>query len=457
LLLETNQFENYRIGWNEIQSNLFMKVKRAQKEQLLSSLGELERGIGTIDWIFIGLKSETRYIVSINKKGIIKETDNSKTNEIFTPGKEILEYFEWIYKHAKDKKDIINKFFQECTLDNGKATGEDGIYYISKTSTGYYSNVDKTALPAITIDELVDKFILPEKWCVKGITPYSGTHLYKKNPLLRNKIQNRFPLTSDGLGFHNNYYYYSKDDKKISYFPDQQTKPHDYTEITLEEFEKYILNQENMKKKIIGYKTPTDLWEGQIPKGATYIPCKYSSSNYTWRDQPIDSYNIPKEVVETWEPVYEELPKFKVGDWVVILNNISGGEFKIGEVCKIVKKESGNAFKISNGKDWWLYHLTEFRLATQKEIDAINQKEFYFGDVIFVVKKQEKIASTPYGDVTLQELKEFIHYVENPPKLAGYKLDVNADNYDKLKIKIGCEVGNLSELKTIYNYMIENE
>ena len=104
LLLETNQFENYRIGWNEIQSNLFMKVKRAQKEQLLSSLGELERGIGTIDWIFIGLKSETRYIVSINKKGIIKETDNSKTNEIFTPGKEILEYFEWIYKHAKSIK-----------------------------------------------------------------------------------------------------------------------------------------------------------------------------------------------------------------------------------------------------------------------------------------------------------------------------------------------------------------
>jgi hypothetical protein len=104
VLLETNQFEKYRIGWNETQSNLFMKTKRSEKEQLLSSLAELERGIGAIDWIYIGLRDGSQYIVSIWMNGNVREADNTRTNEIFTPGKPIQEYFEWIYKHARNIK-----------------------------------------------------------------------------------------------------------------------------------------------------------------------------------------------------------------------------------------------------------------------------------------------------------------------------------------------------------------
>lgn len=103
LLILLNQCEKYRTTQHEVQSNLFMKTKRTEKEQLLSSLAELERGIGRIDWIHIGTP-EGGYIVSIQKDGKIRNMDNPSLHKIFTPKKDIQEYFEWIYKHAKTIK-----------------------------------------------------------------------------------------------------------------------------------------------------------------------------------------------------------------------------------------------------------------------------------------------------------------------------------------------------------------
>ncbi len=63
--------------------------------------------------------------------------------------------------------------------------------------------------------------------------------------------------------------------------------------------------------KIIGYKTPTSLWGGQVPKGELYIPSEWSTINYSWNKETGDEFNIAKEIVETWEAVYE----FVVGKW----------------------------------------------------------------------------------------------------------------------------------------------
>ena len=103
LIIELNNVENYRITQHEIQSNLFMKTKKTEKEQLISSLAELERGIGTIDWIYISTEEDV-YIVSLQKDGKIRNMDNPQIHKIFKPKDNIQDYFEWIYKHAKNIK-----------------------------------------------------------------------------------------------------------------------------------------------------------------------------------------------------------------------------------------------------------------------------------------------------------------------------------------------------------------
>lgn len=70
-----------------------------------------------------------------------------------------------------------------------------------------------------------------------------------------------------------------------------------YTEITFEQFKKYVLKQETMEKEIIGYKTPYNMYGGQVKKGDIWTLNKYdngyqSNANVT---------DLPKEIVEQWK------------------------------------------------------------------------------------------------------------------------------------------------------------
>ena len=77
------------------------------------------------------------------------------------------------------------------------------------------------------------------------------------------------------------------------------------TLITFEQFEKYILkNKTNMKKEIIGYKSPMQI--GPKPKGTVYVVYNEARDLYNARFAMSSMYTIPKEIVETWEPVYKE-------------------------------------------------------------------------------------------------------------------------------------------------------
>jgi hypothetical protein len=87
-------------------------------------------------------------------------------------------------------------------------------------------------------------------------------------------------------------------------------------EITFEQFQKYVLNQtptQNMEKKIIGYKAPRDLFKGRIKQGDLFS--EKSSEGFVMYNKNHMTSGVPTEIVETWEPVYEE--EFKVEDWVV--------------------------------------------------------------------------------------------------------------------------------------------
>lgn len=59
----------------------------------------------------------------------------------------------------------------------------------------------------------------------------------------------------------------------------------------------------NMNKKIIGYKCPADYYKGSLPKG-TILLRSVSSKEYSYSSRGFVCY-LPAEIVEAWEPVYE--------------------------------------------------------------------------------------------------------------------------------------------------------
>lgn len=89
---------------------------------------------------------------------------------------------------------------------------------------------------------------------------------------------------------------------------------------SLEDLTKLVqaIKDYKMNKKIIGYKAPMDLFEGEVKKGTIYNgnPKEASSqkpNTYWIKDNFSTKYNLPKEIVETWEPVYESQKLNKVG------------------------------------------------------------------------------------------------------------------------------------------------
>ena len=106
----------------------------------------------------------------------------------------------------------------------------------------------------------------------------------------------------------------------------------DFTKVYPEDWElvedDFVLPKNMKYKEIIGYLTPSNLWDSEIPKGSVYIKDKNSPGNYCWQDDLHAGYRIPSEIVETWEPVYKETKT---------LPEINGYKGEIIQLDKVVK------------------------------------------------------------------------------------------------------------------------
>ena len=176
--------------------------------------------------------------------------------------------------------------------------------------------------------------------------------------------------------------------------------PEGYIELTFEQFEKYVLKSKDMEK-VIGYK-------------------------------------FKKE--------YESYLKAYCAIVGIIPESASIVDYK--ETGYVFQSKSIAYDRIKNAGvlDLWFEPVYE-------------SKELYFGKVKFTI--HEGYADTEYGKVTKEEVKNAIHYIENPPKLTGNTLSIHynstyckiteLDNNGTLSYGFGCQAGSLKELKAIYN------
>lgn len=102
-------------------------------------------------------------------------------------------------------------------------------------------------------------------------------------------------------------------------------------------------------KKIIGYKSPTDLFNGDVKAGTLFVLFKRNGKPYEHRGYAEDGYEsingfhlLPPELVETWDPIFKE--EFKVGSWITILT--TGGNDSRHSKHVISYHSIGQTFRI---------------------------------------------------------------------------------------------------------------
>lgn len=297
--------------------------------------------------------------------------------------------------------------------------GADSSFSICRESDTYYTTLSEGTATywsrKATPDEIIkffntnktnkmEDFKLPAKWIVryKNKEEFDKLRNWKKNSWgyidpapYKGFVGGSYPRT-DG---NDNLYWTSGEpawDRK---------KSEGHVEITFEQFEKYVLNTPQQGKKIIGYKTPMDLFGGAIKKGHIYS--KPKEGNHWYSPSPITEYSykngqsLAAEIVEAWEAVYEEL-------WIT--RTIGSNNLKV---------------KILKG-----------RIETEGK-----------------------------GTINIEEVKKLVEYFMNPPFLFKINLKDNGPNYsmtladqDTKNIRIGCKdednrfsINELNLLITDYN------
>lgn len=147
-----------------------------------------------------------------------------------------------------------------------------------------------------------------------------------------------------------------------------------FTLLTLEELKELLVNKD---RKIVGYKAPYDLFNGVIEAGTIYKLGEPISSRYYPVVPNITSiYNLPGEIVETWEPVYEG--QFEVGRWIVSeINEIARilqlpDKYRPGYYCEEV---TGRGFNSELVEGWRVATSDEIKEALIKESERRGFKE----------------------------------------------------------------------------------
>jgi len=161
-------------------------------------------------------------------------------------------------------------------------------------------------------------------------------------------------------------------------------------------FEQIIFNKamKNLNK-IKGYISNIDLFGGIVPAGTIYVQKPFNDILYVTANSkfvPTNNvmFNMPKEIVEQWEPIYEEYYDAKVSDWVYV--SALDGIYRLMDIDskKIIgKKQDDVDFMICVKQDE--YHaINKYqvkRLASDSEIfDAAvkqaNQDGFKIGSYV---------------------------------------------------------------------------
>jgi hypothetical protein len=240
------------------------------------------------------------------------------------------------------------------------------------------------------------------KWCIKPKNVKEARIIgkwfdenYNINP------EDKFYESKENI----THYYHTKAEKDVYY----SNIIEGFTKITFDYFIKNILKQEEMKnKKLMGYEVPINMFKNEIKKGDIYAIYEDNNLlctplNYGKLEQDAAYYSIPKEIVETWNPVYEETLSSKV--FTLAYKGFTLEIFKDGNIIT----EEGN-FNIQEIKD--LHHCASGQeIEVKYVLNGAEKKWKVFFETMSLG------CSFPQIQVTKDELSEIIRIYNELQKI----------------------------------------
>lgn len=347
----------------------------------------------------------------------------------------------------------MNQLLKVKVLKAGKPSYWYNNYIGEEFIVEDYNNIDyrvlegKEAKNYIGKDdcELVEDFILPEKWCIKAT---------EENINILDEWRQKQIDYTPGYLFSVGDYLVSKHHRDNSYVNWNRNRMHidfpEYTEITFDQFKKYVLKQEtNMEKEIIGYKLKKDYLNNINVKNA--LDAIFGEKWWTTNSKEnFDTngwhfkVNNPNEgctgkaksagVLDLWfEPVYED--EYEVGDWVITKGYSSTYD---GKPLKIIRINHPYCYfecisepkaKI-NRHNFGTYQIV--RKATPEEIKSAEKIMIGDYEVKFESSTRIGINGVYYNSIQLHTLRDLMNQGQIKSLNVGcsgqYKVDINLLN-----------------------------
>jgi hypothetical protein len=278
----------------------------------------------------------------------------------------------------------------ELVFPNDKyiTNGSFKYYAIHPNRKEEWCPFDKTDLPTQSVkDFLTEEFVLPERWCVKDTHQEINDWFNKYGHTKVNNYQN----------LNMGYLHYPEINGRTVFTKHFSTNiQNGYTEISFDNFKKYVLKQENMDSRF-----PFKLTEKQ-GKRIIGVACD------TWKRDLLDTWakdfvakeytlvseefykKMRKACTETQNKLFDEIfgedePEFKAGDWIYVTNpkDTPGCTLEEGDVVKIDQLLSNFVRTEKNPGKGGDIRFNGFRKATSEEIEQA-QCLYKRGELILV-------------------------------------------------------------------------
>lgn len=215
---------------------------------------------------------------------------------------------------------------------------------------------------------------------------------------------------------------------------------------TIQEIKNHFKQTNNMNTKVIGYK----LKDQKYTKAVASIVGE-TVSFVTTNTVEINSrgYKALKEaeVLDLWfEEIKEEVPVYKVGDYVVITGNSNSHNFNIGQTVVIsgLPEKEGCDYKGKDSVTFWFLNTKDFRLATREEINATKEVTYTMGTGNISIRIRNGVIVADGQKVNLKSLISTVGFFSEYSTKA-YSWTVQFEG----RIKFGCSFFNVEELQKI--------
>ena len=260
------------------------------------------------------------------------------------------------YTSKKGNLEKLRKIVKLCAVKDTNIPAGWSKFY-SCSGGIWYSAQSGNTEDYVSIEDFdMNEFVLPKKWYVernpdnfKDINDYFNKNGYSNYH--ENDGYLRFPYHGfSGSGFN---------DTGHLYYMEEATQEGGYEKITFQQFKDYVLNKKVTEdvKVPVGYIAPINVFafaypNNQIKKGDTLFPVRdglfYCKLNETDSD-----FFLPKEVVEVWDPIYEDpIENYTIGDKdipVVFKKEgifIDEKEWSLGEMNYLLRTSNHKGYQV---------------------------------------------------------------------------------------------------------------